>query len=103
MQKYRVMSKAVVLEVVEAATEKEAVDKFIKEDKIRIFSADNVKAVLDSDVAPVLKAFRKENDLTAEEMAGKLGIARMSLYRLESGKVRPRRSTMQRMREIGVL
>ena len=105
MQKYRIMARTRILGYVEALNGKEAAEKY---DKGEYRSADNiiespVIAVPDSNVALILKAYRKENELTWQEAADKIGMTRMTLYRLERRKHKPSRTTLQRMREVGIL
>lgn len=106
MPKYNIMTRAMVLGSIEAATGKEAVRKFLKhknQAQIQILDEGSVKAVLASDIAEVLKAYRNENDLAREVLAKKIGVTRMTLYRLEEKWVQPSRKTLAKMREIGII
>ena len=105
MQKYRIMTRATIVGSVEATNEKEAVEKFVKEVRsVPVYDINQIyRAVLDSNITPILKAYRENNNMSRLELANKLGMARMSLYRIERHKAAPSRITMQKLREAGII
>jgi len=105
MRKYKIMARAKMLGYVEALNGKEAAEKYGNGE---YQSVDNtierpVMVVLDSDVAPLLKDFRESNELSRREAAAKLGVTRMTLYRLEKRVHKPNKTTLQHMKEAGII
>lgn len=54
-------------------------------------------------VAAAVRRYRKENDLTLQEMAAKIPTTLNTIYRWESGKAVPRNQIIiNRLKELGV-
>lgn len=108
MHRYKIISKVRVLGYVEASNEQEAVDKYNKKECqyspcMLEATANPIMAVLDSNMAPILKAYREGNKFTRQEAADTLGMTRMTLYRLEKRKHKPSRATLQHLKEAGII
>ena len=51
----------------------------------------------------LIRNYREANNLTQEELAGKLGISRMHVIRLEAGRHEPKAKTLGKLKKLGIL